>query len=115
MIQCECGVVLEAAGAGTVKKHFCKQVKRYPPYDYIESQLTEAKKGCFGFMIRQEETLTEGMNRNYAEFDNCRSELYSEIKRLKATISAARKVAESKVFRTPVKMRLRELLSGENQ
>lgn len=49
----------------------------------LETEIKEARKGVFGFMIKNDETLTEGMNRNYAEFDDCRSQLQVENKDLK--------------------------------
>ncbi len=54
----------------------------------IQAEIAEAKKGVFGFMIKPDETLTEGMNRNYAEFDDCRTKLEAEDKDIIAELQA---------------------------
>lgn len=52
----------------------------------LERIIVEARKGTFGFMIKAEETLQEGMDRNYAEFDDERSRLSKQIAILKEMI-----------------------------
>jgi chromosome segregation ATPase len=58
-------------------------------YD-LKAEIKDAKLGSFGFMIKANESLTEGINRNYAEFDDARSQLEAEKECLKLSNKAFR-------------------------
>lgn len=58
----------------------------------LKKEVAQARQGVFGFMIKTEETLEEGMQRNYAEFDSCRKELCDQIVKLET--AELRRVAE---------------------
>lgn len=74
---------------GTLQRDAVKfgQQKRY--INDLEAEITKAKYAVFGFMIKKDETLAEGMRRNYTEFDTLRTELYSRITELEAGLRYA--------------------------
>lgn len=58
-----------------------KDLNRAADYiDRLEQEKADAKKSTFGFMIKENETLLEGMQRNYAEFDDERTRLNKIVK-----------------------------------
>lgn len=52
----------------------------------LERIITEARKGAFGFIIKTEETLQQGMVRNYQEFSDEQARLNKQVEILKEMI-----------------------------
>lgn len=53
----------------------------------LQYTITQARRGAFGFMIRYDETLQQGMVRNYQEFHDLRIHLDDQIETLKKMIT----------------------------
>jgi len=58
------------------------------------TEITAARAGVFGFMIKNSESLADGMNRNYAEFDDERTRLNKIIGQIQAENKKLRELAK---------------------
>lgn len=84
-------------------------IQRAAKITELERVIAEARQGAFGFIIKDEETLLQGMTRNYAEFDDERTRLYKENDNLRAKLD--QQIDQQKNDFAANKIRLKNILT----